>query len=314
MLQTAVKIMIWLQWPQYPSKNIPKGDPGYGQVEFDDSKSFLNVMIAKCTKLKDVHKCVAYADMSRDLLKPTMAKFANMLSSVGGFFTTKGAGAMPSIADLILFETSDAIIASHLSQQEKVYALDIATAFESFRNMHGVQNQAMQIQVNSQQAVIDPLQHQVTAINRSPACKGGLVAGGGNTGGAPEISKSAAKKERKRARDAEAMVKLDANKRKKLPPHVVHNQVRNEYYRLLASKQLILKGAKRCHPHDISLVDGFGAYSNLCDCKLRKNQVHAGAQFSDGSGVQKTQTHPPLAELGALLVKWGTPKVPVIGM
>jgi hypothetical protein len=29
-----------------------------------------------------------------DLLKPTMVKFANLLSSVGGFFTTKGAGAM----------------------------------------------------------------------------------------------------------------------------------------------------------------------------------------------------------------------------
>ena len=325
MLQTAVKIMIWLQWPQYPSKNIPKGQPGYGQVEFDDTKSFLTVMTAKCTKLKDVHKCVAYADMSRDLLKPAMAKYANLLSSVGGFFPTKGAGAMPSIVDLIIFDTSDAITGSHLSQQEKVYALDIATAFESFKNIHGVQNQALQLQVNAQQAVIDSLLHQVTSINRSPAGKGaggaGGGAGGGNSGGAPEISKSAARKERKRLREAEAkagagtaMVTLDSNKREKLPPHVIHSKVRDEYYRILSAKHLILKGAKRCHPHDISLVDGYGAYGILCDCSIRSNQFHAGAEFTDPSGTKKVQTNPPLEELGALLTKWGIPKTPKIGL
>jgi hypothetical protein len=111
-----------------------------------------------------------------------------------------------------------------------------------------------------------------------------------------------------------AMVTLDSNKREKLPPHVVHSRVRDEYYRLLSAKSLIMKGAKRCHPHDISLVDGYGAYGILCDCSIRSNQFHAGAEFTDPSGAKKVQTHPPLEELGALLTKWGIPKTPKIGL
>jgi hypothetical protein len=64
--------------------------------------------------------------------------------------------------------------------------------------------------------------------------------------------------------------------------------VRDEYYAILSKKGLILKGVERCHPHDISLVEGYGAYANLCDCSIRSRQFHAGAKFADGAGVEKT--------------------------
>ena len=51
MLQTTVKIMTWLQWPQFPSKDIAKGKLGYGTVDLDKS-SFLTLMTAKCEKLR----------------------------------------------------------------------------------------------------------------------------------------------------------------------------------------------------------------------------------------------------------------------
>jgi hypothetical protein len=41
MLQTAVKVMNWLQWPQYPSKNIPKGQ---SRMISEIARSFLEVI------------------------------------------------------------------------------------------------------------------------------------------------------------------------------------------------------------------------------------------------------------------------------
>ena len=141
--------------------------------------------------------------------------------------------------------------------------------------------------------------------------------GGGGGGGAPALTK-AEKKTAKRLRDeakagaSTAIVNTGANKREKLPPHVVHGKLRGEYYGILSQKGLVLKGVKRCHPHDISLVDGYGAYANVCDCDIRARQCHAGEEIVDDSGVTKTQTQPPLPELGALLLKYAIPKIPKI--